>query len=108
MQFKVANNPQDVATKESFDEIVCDIYLIEKAKAEGARKAQLTPKVKEARTSKKISVRQSKMDTTEVIFAKNSKDNENPLIKFANLQQLINRITYEKYPGKLKQKKKIK
>lgn len=59
-----ANNPNDAATKESFDEIASDIFLVEKAKTEGAPKPTLTASVKQARKTRKVEMRQSKMDTT--------------------------------------------
>jgi hypothetical protein len=60
----VANNPNDLQTKESFDELVSDIFLIEKAKSEGAPKPTLTASVKQARKTRKVDLRQSKLDST--------------------------------------------
>lgn len=101
----VANDSSNTGAHEAFSEVIRDIYLSFKAKQEGLAKIPVTPLVKEARHSKQMAFRYSRLDSEEIKFAhKNDQDPSSddtsrpPQIKAATLDKLIERLTYEKYP----------
>jgi GTPase SAR1 family protein len=81
-------------TQEAFSEVIRDIYLIQKAKEEGQKRIPLTPMVKEAKQSYQF--RYSRVDTDEIKFSSKTED-EQPQIRAASFEKLVERLTYEKY-----------